>query len=125
MKSDFDVIVVGAGPGGSNAAAVALRAGHSVAQIEKYPFPRVKPCAGGVTIKACNSLQMDIRPSLRHSFDSIEFNVWGNHRNRFSHRTAVLKMVFRPDFDNEMVEQNRMNSNFSFFDGEPVTTIEY
>ena len=37
----FDVIVIGAGPGGSNAASVALDAGLSVVQVDKAEFPRV------------------------------------------------------------------------------------
>jgi len=49
MPQTFDLIVVGAGPGGSNAAAAALDAGLTVAQIDRYSFPRVKPCAGGMT----------------------------------------------------------------------------
>lgn len=37
---DFDVAVVGGGPGGSAAAAGLARRGHSVVQIEKVTFPR-------------------------------------------------------------------------------------
>lgn len=46
--SDFDVIVVGAGPAGSAAAIVAARAGKRVALIERGPFPGSKNMYGGV-----------------------------------------------------------------------------
>ncbi|MGH1464272.1 MAG: geranylgeranyl reductase family protein [Cognatishimia sp.] len=42
----FDVIVVGAGPAGSAAAAWIARSGHSVALIDKATFPRDKLCGG-------------------------------------------------------------------------------
>lgn len=125
MNREYDIIVVGAGPGGSNAAAVALRGGLSVAQIERHAFPRVKPCAGAMTIKACNALRLDLEPSLRVVSNAFEFNVWGSRTNRFSHQTPVMKMVLRPEFDNQLVEQNKRCDAFSFFDDERVAGIRY
>jgi len=124
-SSVFDVIVVGAGPGGSNAAAVALKAGLSVAQIDRYKFPRVKPCAGGMTIKACDALQFDLSQSVRYTSNSIEMNLWNSHVNCFSNRMPILKMVLRPEFDNELVAQNLKSKEFRFFDGERVTGIDH
>ena len=46
--SDFDAIVVGAGPAGSAAALVLARAGKRVALIERGPFPGSKNMYGGV-----------------------------------------------------------------------------
>jgi flavin-dependent dehydrogenase len=43
-KTRFDVIVVGAGPGGSSAAIMLAMAGWSVALVEKQQFPRRKVC---------------------------------------------------------------------------------
>lgn len=40
----FDVLVVGAGPGGSVAALVLARAGARVALLDKSAFPRDKAC---------------------------------------------------------------------------------
>jgi geranylgeranyl reductase family protein len=121
---DFDLIVVGGGPGGSNAAAVALRAGLKVAQIEAARFPRVKPCAGGVTVKALRSLQGDPGASAG-PFTAIEFNLWGRRRSRFTHPGGMVQMVCRPGFDHDLVQQNLRHSNFSFLDGRRVLTLEY
>jgi geranylgeranyl reductase family protein len=120
---DFDLIVIGAGPGGSNAAAVALRAGLRVAQIDAARFPRVKPCAGGVTMKASRALQLDLAPSLRRTFHAIEFNVWRRRTNRFVHPRPVIQMVSRPALDNHLVHQNRSHAGFVFVDGCPVRHI--
>jgi geranylgeranyl reductase family protein len=121
----FDLLVIGAGPGGSNAAAVALRSGLRVAQLDAARFPRVKPCAGGVTVRAARSLQLALDPSLKRSFRAIEFNVWRKRVNRFVDSEIVMMMVCRPEFDNDLVEQNRQNDNFTFLDGHKVTDIKY
>jgi geranylgeranyl reductase family protein len=48
----YDVIVVGAGPGGSAAAAWLAKAGVSVALIERHTFPRNKVCGDALTPQA-------------------------------------------------------------------------
>jgi len=52
MATDFDAVIVGAGPAGSAAAIILARAGWSVALVEKQPFPRRKVC--GECIAASN-----------------------------------------------------------------------
>ncbi len=52
MRTDFDAIVVGAGPAGATAAILLARAGWSVALVEKQRFPRRKVC--GECIAASN-----------------------------------------------------------------------
>ena len=51
-----DVLVVGAGPAGSAAAAWAARAGKSVTIIDKEKFPRDKACGDGLTPRAIKEL---------------------------------------------------------------------
>ena len=125
MERDYDLIVVGAGPGGSNAAAVALRSGLAVAQVDAARFPRTKPCAGGLTPKAWRALQFELEPSLRGEFREFEFNAWRGTRTVFSFRSRFLALVSRAEFDNRLVEENRRRSDLSFFDGEPVRAIEW
>ncbi len=62
LEQDADVIVVGAGPGGSTAAAHLARAGVRVLLLEKTTFPREKVCGDGLTpraVKSLNSLGID------------------------------------------------------------------
>lgn len=44
MQTQFDAIIIGAGPAGSTAAILLARAGWSVALVEKQRFPRRKVC---------------------------------------------------------------------------------
>ena len=54
--ADADVIVVGAGPGGSTAAYHLAQAGLEVLLLEKSAFPREKVCGDGLTPRAVRSL---------------------------------------------------------------------
>ncbi|MBV8528025.1 MAG: geranylgeranyl reductase family protein [Candidatus Dormibacteraeota bacterium] len=127
MASDeFDVIVVGAGPGGSNAAAAALAGGLRVAQVDKAAFPRVKPCAGGLTMKTCRALRLEYAPWVRATWSSVEFNLWGGEGHRFTHRRRpVVGLVLRPEFDNALVRQNLEMRDFRLFSGERFVDASY
>ena len=70
---DADVIVVGAGPGGSSAAHHLAQSGLDVLLLEKSSFPREKVCGDGLTPRAVKSL-------VRLGIDTSEAN--GFIRNR-------------------------------------------
>lgn len=53
---ETEVLVVGAGPAGSSAAAWAARNGQQVTVIDKEKFPRDKPCGDGLTPRAIKEL---------------------------------------------------------------------
>jgi geranylgeranyl reductase family protein len=57
MKTRADVVVVGAGPAGSAAAAWAARAGRDVLVIDSAQFPRDKACGDGLTPRAVAELE--------------------------------------------------------------------
>jgi flavin-dependent dehydrogenase len=57
MQTDYDAIIIGAGPAGSTAAILLARAGWSVAILEKQRFPRRKVC--GECIAAPNLSLLD------------------------------------------------------------------
>jgi geranylgeranyl reductase family protein len=66
---DADVVVVGAGPGGSAAAAHLADRGLDVALLEKATFPREKVCGDGLTPRAVTQL-------IRLGIDTSEEAGW-------------------------------------------------
>ncbi len=58
MNTRADVVVVGAGPAGSAAAAWACRAGRDVLVIDSAQFPRDKACGDGLTPRAVAEMQL-------------------------------------------------------------------
>jgi geranylgeranyl reductase family protein len=70
---DADVIVVGAGPGGSSAAFHLARHGLRVLLLEKTEFPREKVCGDGLTPRAVKSL-------VKMGIDTTEDKGWLRNR---------------------------------------------
>jgi geranylgeranyl reductase family protein len=64
---DADVVVVGAGPGGSAAAHWLARAGAKVVVLERARFPRDKSCGDGIT-----GHSIDILHDMGVTFESFE-----------------------------------------------------
>ena len=72
--TDFDVIVIGAGPGGSSAGYWLAKQGHRVLIVEKKAFPRDKTCGDGLTPRAVYQIQrMGLEPALApfHRYDGL------------------------------------------------------
>ncbi len=58
MTERYDLIVVGAGPGGSAAAYYASRAGLSTLLLDRQEFPRDKPCGDGLMPHAASEVSL-------------------------------------------------------------------
>jgi geranylgeranyl reductase family protein len=72
-RSQFDVLVVGAGPGGSIAATVLARGGARVGLVDKQSFPRDKACGdliGPRGLRLLEDLRIDV-PGPRRVGDMI------------------------------------------------------
>src|SRR3954471_1470758 len=69
VVDEADVIVVGAGPGGSATAYHMARHGLRVLLLEKTAFPRVKVCGDGLTPRASKQL-------VRMGIETDPVNGW-------------------------------------------------
>ena len=65
MRTDSDVLIVGAGPAGSFLGYLLARTGFDVAIIDKATFPRDKVCGGGLSNKTLELLPFDISPVVQ------------------------------------------------------------
>jgi geranylgeranyl reductase family protein len=90
---NFDVIVVGAGPGGSTAAAYLGRLGRSVLLLDKAKFPRDKTCGDALSGKSMRVLKelgmISELEKLPHStIRGVTFSSPDGH---------VVSIPFKPD----------------------------
>jgi geranylgeranyl reductase family protein len=103
-----DVIVVGAGPAG---AAVAARLHqHGIADVvvlERYAFPRDKPCGGGLTGHADEALAaLDLSLRVPHVPSTIGHVRCGTFTREVTLGRPV-NVIRREDFDADLVAQVR------------------
>lgn len=95
----YDVIIVGAGPAGC-AAAYDLATHHcSVLLLDKLRFPRMKACAGGLTIKAVKALRYAIDPVTRQVCNNLEIARKTEKHRILKSPTPVARMTERSEFD--------------------------
>jgi geranylgeranyl reductase family protein len=102
MQADFDVIVVGAGPSGTAAAFRLKRFGYSLLLLDKQRFPRVKPCGGGISIKALNLMPWSVAPVIERAVKKLGMGVRGATTERFEVFEAdghVCTFAVREEFD--------------------------
>lgn len=100
-----EVLVVGAGPGGSAAAAYAADAGRDVVLVDSATFPRDKTCGDGLTPRAVAELDrlglgglLDGRPRIAgldlHGWGARQLVRWPSAGRFPSHGSAVTRVEF-------------------------------
>ena len=99
-----DAIVVGGGPAGSTCAWKLKQAGLDVLVLDKAEFPRTKLCAGWVTPRVVEDLDIDVAryPHRFLTFERLEFN-W--RRLKFRKRT-VQHSIRRYEFDDWLLRRS-------------------
>ncbi|MBS0296437.1 MAG: geranylgeranyl reductase family protein [Proteobacteria bacterium] len=100
-----DVIVVGAGPAGCAAAWDLAHAGLDVLLLDRKAFPRTKPCAGGLTVKALLRLRYSVAPVIQRVISEIEVTRNGGRVSRFRARAPMVAMTVRRELDAYCLDQ--------------------
>ncbi len=98
-NSQSDVIVIGAGPAGCSAAYDLAKFGFSVTLLDKSNFPRVKPCAGGITIKSLLALRYSISPIIKRVCFDFAAGWSVDHIKLFRSKYPIAAMTVRSEFD--------------------------
>ncbi len=122
MAKHWDVIVVGAGPGGSTAAFDLASAGASVFLLDRARFPRDKPCGGGVLLSAARSLPFSLDPVTEQTIHA--FRVRYRRSWEFEHRydKPLALMTQRARLDAYLAEQATL-AGADFRDGIAVRGV--
>ena len=122
---EFDLIIVGSGPAGSAAATSAVKAGLSVAVIDKARFPRDKLCGGLFTGRSEKAMRAIFGREI-----SNDLFVTTNHM-RFLSKGRVLAdipnappvhLTMRRDFD-AMLHAEAIAAGATPYLGQPITEL--
>lgn len=117
--NDWDVIVVGAGPGGTTAARGLAQRGLRSLLLEKEKIPRYKPCGGGLTSKVKNVLDVDFSSAVESTINTVSV-AYGAMRMRTQPVTAWC--VMRDEFD-ALLADYAIRAGAVFRDEAPVSSI--
>ena len=100
-----DVIVIGLGPAGSTAARIASEQGLNVLGIDKAVFPRHKPCAAGLTARACRLLPMHESEYLEQKVHSIRIYMGMNKHIDLTDSEPVMITSKRETLDTALLRR--------------------
>jgi geranylgeranyl reductase family protein len=118
----FDVIVVGAGPAGCAAAYDLAQTGIGVLLLDRRSFPRIKPCAGMLTVKAVNRLRYSIAPVIRFVARDLEVSLDRQRSWVLPSASPIAVMTVRREFDAFCLERT-LEEGASFEVVEDLTDI--
>jgi geranylgeranyl reductase family protein len=123
MKPDYDVVIVGAGPGGSTAARFCARSGLKTLLIEKERFPRYKPCGGCLSLKTVHLLNLDLSPVIENTIFGAKFS----HRLKdpfcIESKEPIAFLVMRDRFDQHLKEK-ALENGVEILEGTKVVRVQ-
>jgi geranylgeranyl reductase family protein len=120
---DYDVIVVGAGPGGSTAARFCAKAGVGTLLIEKEKMPRYKACGGCLSLKTVHFLNLDLSPVLENRIYGVKFTYRLKDPFSIALKEPVAFMVMRDRFDQFLVDK-ALEEGSRILEGVKVLRVE-
>jgi len=101
-----DVIIIGTGPGGANAALELAGSGLDVLVLEKESLPRHKPCGGAMPNSVRDIIDVDIDPVISNRTPVIK--IYNNYKDELQTsapgKNAPI-LVLRDEFDTFLIDE--------------------
>jgi len=123
MNFDYDVIVVGGGPGGSTAARFCAKAGLKTLLIEKERLPRYKPCGGCLSTKTVHLLGFNLTSVIENTIYGSKFTYRSKDPFFIETKDPIAFLVMRDRFD-QLLINNALEEGAEILEGEKVTRVE-
>ncbi len=123
MGQDFDVIVVGGGPGGSTAARICAQHGLKTLLVEKERFPRYKSCGGCLSLKTVRLLEFDLGPIVERAVETVRFTYGLKDPFTIRAQRPMVFMVMRDRFDHFLI-QKALEEKAEVIEGRRVISAE-
>ena len=123
MNFDYDVIVVGGGPGGSTAARFCAKAGLKALIIEKEKFPRYKPCGGCLSTKTFHLLGLNLTSVIENTIYGSKFTYRSKDPFFIETKDPIAFLVMRDRFDQLLINK-ASEEGAEILEGEKVTGVE-
>jgi flavin-dependent dehydrogenase len=142
-KDDFDVVVIGGGPGGSATAGLLAKQGHKVLLLEKEKFPRYHIGESLITGSMPTLVELDLRERLDKMGYVRKYGgslLWGRNQGTWDFRFAEASeyeytfQVRRADFDSVLLTRARelgalvieeATVQEALFDGDRAVGVRY
>lgn len=123
--TQFDCVVVGAGPAGSSTAYHLARRGVTVLLLEQATLPRPKACTGALSPRVAEWFDFDFAPALENTVRRVRY-TWklGDEVTAELATHDPIWIVRRDTFDQFLVNQ-AIALGATLHDNTPVTGIEF
>src|SRR4030043_178181 len=123
MNFDYDVIVVGGGPGGSTTARFCAKAGLKALIIEKERLPRYKPCGGCLSTKTFHLLGLNLTSVIENTIYGSKFTYRSKDPFFIETKDPIAFLVMRDRFDQLLINK-ASEEGAEILEGEKVTGVE-
>ena len=121
----YDATIVGAGPAGSTTAKFLAEKGFKVALIDKYKFPRDKPCGGGLPYRVLNSYKYIEEKNLveSYTYSGFAYSPSMKYKAKMITKEPIVGMVLRKKFDAGLVKL-AVDSGAELLEGKTVEDVK-